>query len=300
MKKFVIVNQNKLEVLQKGSYGTPIVILTGMGCSFEEWLEIIETLSKTNQVIVYHRPGLGESAIDNSKRNTQTAAEDLHSLLGLLKISEPVIVVGHSYGGLIAQHFTKLHPSTVRALVLVDSTSVDLNILDTLDLPILNKESTDDVWIEKCASYSIMSQEQLSAIINPVLTEKQKKLPDAIKQRLLEFHQKPQLYKAMKSELENWKIDAETIKSLGGMEDIYLVVIGRDKEFTIRNGIAEGLPECEMKLLEETWKNLIKEQIHLSRNSELLFANHSSHSVHMDRSDIVINEILKAIDMTSS
>lgn len=300
MKKFVIVNQNKLEVLQRGSYGTPIVILTGMGCSFEEWFEIIETLSKTNQVIVYHRPGLGESAIDNSNRNTQTAAEDLHSLLGLLKISESVIVVGHSYGGLIAQHFSKLYPSTVRALVLVDSTSVDLNILDKLDLPILNKESTDDVWIEKCATYSLMSQEQLCEIINPVLTKKQKQLPDAIKQRLLEFHQKPQLYKAMKSEIENWKIDAETIKSLGGMEDIYLVVIGRDKEFTIENGIAEGLPECEMKLLEETWQNLIKEQIHLSRNSELLFANHSSHSVHMDRSDIVINEILKAIDLTSS
>lgn len=300
MKKFVIVNQNKLEVLQKGSYGTPIVILTGMGCSFDEWFEIIDTLSKTNQVIVYHRPGLGESAIDNSKRNTQIAAEDLHSLLGLLKISEPVIVVGHSYGGLIAQHFSKLYPSTVRALVLVDSTSVDLNILDKLDLPILNEESTDEVWLEKCATYSLMSQEELCAIINPVLTEKQKQLPDAIKQRLIEFHQKPQLYKAMKSEIENWKIDAETIKSLRGMEDIYLVVIGRDKEFTIRNGIAEGLPECEIKLLEETWQYLIKEQIHLSRNSELLFANHSSHSVHMDRSDIVINEILKAIDLTSS
>ena len=299
MKKFVIVNHNKLEVLQRGSYGTPIVILTGMGCSFEEWVEILETLSKTNQVIVYHRPGLGESAIDNSNRNTQTAAEDLHSLLGLLKISEPVIVVGHSYGGLIAQHFTKLHPSKVRALVLVDSTSVDLNILDKLDLPILNKESTDDVWIEKCASYSLMSQDQLSEIINPVLTEKQKQLPDAIKQRLIEFHQKPLLYKAMKSEIANWKKDAETIKSLGGIEDIYLVVIGRDKEFTIRNGIEEGLPECEMKLLEETWQNLIKEQIHLSRNSELLFAHHSSHSVHMDRSDIVINGILKAIDLTS-
>jgi pimeloyl-ACP methyl ester carboxylesterase len=300
MKKFIIVNHNKLEVLQRGSYSTPIVILTGMGCSFEEWFEIIETLSKTNQVIVYHRPGLGESAIDNSNRNTHTAAEDLHSLLGLLKISEPVILVGHSYGGLIAQHFTKLHPSTVRALVLVDSTSVDFNILDKLDLPILNKDSTDDVWIEKCATYSLMSQEQLSEIIIPVLTEKQKQLPNAIKQRLMEFHQKPLLYKAMKSEIENWKKDAETIKSLGGIEDIYLVVIGRDKEFTIRNGIEEGLPGREIKLLEETWQNLIKEQIHLSRNSELLFANHSSHSVHMDRSDIVINGILKAIDLTSS
>lgn len=300
MKKFVIVNHNKLEVLQRGSYGTPIVILTGMGCSFEEWFEIIETLSKTNQVIMYHRPGLGESDIDNSNRNTQTAAEDLHSLLGLLKISESVIVVGHSYGGLIAQHFTKLHPSSVRALVLVDSTSVDLNILDKLDLPILNKDSTDDVWIEKCATYSLMSQEQLSEIIKPVLTEKQKQLPDSIKQRLIEFHQKPLLYKAMKSEIENWNKDAETIKRLGGIEDIYLVVIGRDKEFTIRNGIEEGLPEREMKLLEETWQNLIKEQIYLSRNSELVFANHSSHSVHMDQPDVVINGILKAIDLTSS
>ncbi len=32
-----------------------------MGSSFHEWYEVTEILSKTNRVLMYHRPGLGES-----------------------------------------------------------------------------------------------------------------------------------------------------------------------------------------------------------------------------------------------
>ncbi|WP_019416217.1 alpha/beta fold hydrolase [Paenisporosarcina sp. TG20] len=209
MKHFVVINDKKVEVLQKGQHGIPIVILTGMGCSFEEWYEVFETLSKTNQVLMFHRPGLGESEIGDDNRNTHDAAEELHALLALLKIAEPVILVGHSYGGLCAQHYVKMYNKNVRALVLVDSTSVDLNILDKLDLPVLNRESTDEVWLEKCTSYSLMKQDELSEIINPILTHKQKQLPDEIQQRLIEFQQKPSLYKAMHSEIKNWGKDAK-------------------------------------------------------------------------------------------
>lgn len=148
-----------------------------------------------------------------------------------MKIAEPVILVGLSYGGLCAQHFVKMHTQNVRALVLVDSTSEDLNLLNNLDLPVLNGESSDEVWLEKCTSYSLMKQDELSEIINPFLTDKQKQLPDEIQQRLFEFQQKPSLYKAMHSEIKNWVKDAEVIKSLGGINNVPLLVIGRDKEF---------------------------------------------------------------------
>ncbi|WP_019416216.1 hypothetical protein [Paenisporosarcina sp. TG20] len=78
-----------------------------------------------------------------------------------------------------------------------------------------------------------------------------------------------------------------------------LLVIGRDKEFNTRIGIEEGLPEWEIQLFEQTWHELIKKQITLSRNSILLFAKQSTHAVHLDRPDIVVNGILKVIKQTS-
>ncbi|MDY0395696.1 alpha/beta fold hydrolase [Virgibacillus halophilus] len=120
------INGSKIEVFQKGSNGTPIFILPGMGCSFDDWYEVTEHLCKTNKVILFHRQGLGESELGNEIRNTEATVEDLMSLMLYLKISEPVILAGHSYGGLCAQHFVKLYPHYTKGLVLVDATSVDL------------------------------------------------------------------------------------------------------------------------------------------------------------------------------
>lgn len=163
-----------MEILQKGKNGTPIIILTGMGCSFDEWYDVIEALSKSSRVVLFHRPGLGESEIRNEIRNTQAVVNEINELMLLLGILEPVVLVGHSYGGLCAQHFVKKHPKKVAGLVLVDSTSIDLKVLDNLDIPVLNEGSTDEIWLEKCDAYSRMDREELREIINPTLTEKQK------------------------------------------------------------------------------------------------------------------------------
>lgn len=289
--EFLTINHNKLEILQKGKNGTPIIILTGMGCSFDEWYDVIESLSKSNRVIMFHIPGLGESEIRNEIRNTQAVVNEINELMLLLGILEPVVLVGHSYGGLCAQHFVKEHSKKVAGLVLVDSTSVDLKVLDEIDLPVLNEGSTDEIWVEKCDTYSRMNREELREIISPTLTEKQKQLPFYVQQRLINFQITPSLYKAMHSEISNWKQDADTIKYLGEFPNVPLIVIGRDKEHNIRLGTEDGLPEWELRLFEEKWQELIMNQVNLSQNSKLIIANEASHSIHIDRPDIIIESI---------
>ena len=294
--EFLTLNHNKIEILQKGKIGTPIIILTGMGCSFDEWYDVTESLSKSNRVVMFHRPGLGESEIRNEVRNTQTVVNEISELLRLLNISEPVILVGHSYGGLCVQHFVKEYPKKVAGVVLVDSTSVDFKVLDELDLPVLNEGSTDEVWVKKCYSYSLMRQEELREILKPALTEIQKLLPNAIQQRLIKFQISPSLYKAMHSEITHWKMDADIIKDLGEFPDMPLIVIGRDKEHNVKLRIKAGLPEWELRLFEEKWQELIMNQVNLSKNSKLIIANEASHSIHIDNPDIVVASITEMIN----
>ncbi|MGE7923977.1 alpha/beta hydrolase [Viridibacillus arvi] len=291
IRQFLIINQKKIEILQKGEAGTPIIILTGMGCSFDEWYEVTESLSKSNRVIMFHRPGLGASEIRNDVRNTQTVVNELCEMVQLLKISEPVILVGHSYGGLCVQHFVKEYPKKVAGIVLVDSTSVDLKDLDDLDLPVLNEGSTDEFWMEKYHAYSQMKSVELSEVIKPTLTEKQKLLPNDIQQRLINFQVNPSLYKAMHSEISNWKNDGDIIKNLVCYPDIPLIVICRDKEHNIQLGTMDGLPESELRLFEETWQELIMNQVKLTSNSKFIIAKKASHLIHMDRPDIIVQSI---------
>jgi len=286
------LEKNKIEVLHKGHKGPQIVILTGMGCSFDEWYEVIETLSNTCRILTFHRRGLGRSDLGKEVHNTESTACDLADILQYFKIDEPIYLVGHSYGGLCAQHFAKVYPERVAGVILVDSTSVELKELETLDLPIINEES-DESWIKKCLDYSKKDKEELSDIIQPVLNEKHLSFPKAIQQKLLDFQVKPSLYQAMASEIKEWKRDAETIKNLGCFPDVPLFVIGRDIEFTIESEKGKGIPLWELKKFEEKWSELITDQSKLSSKSELIFASNSGHSVFLDRPDLVIDCVHK-------
>lgn len=282
-----------MEIYQKGDKGTPIMILTGMGSSFYEWYDIAETLSTSNKVVMFHRPGLGLSEMNAEERNTDSVVKELDDIILQLELTEPIIFVGHSYGGLCLQHFAKTYPEKIAGIILVDSTSVNLRELDELVLPVLDGEGTDEIWKEKCLSYSLMEPRQLKDIINPILTEKQKELPLHIQERLLNFPVNPLLYKAMYLEICNWKKDTDYIKSLGSFPDVPLIVIGRDKEYNIKTGTEEGLPLWELSLLEEKWEELIIAQTNLSKYSELIIAKESSHSIHTDRPDVIIDAVYK-------
>ncbi|WP_088011559.1 alpha/beta fold hydrolase [Gottfriedia acidiceleris] len=285
--QYILINNNKIEVLYKGNKGPLFVILTGMGCSFDEWYEIINILSQTNRVLTFHRQGLGKSEIGEGVKNTESTVRVLASLLDHFKIEEPIYLIGHSYGGLCAQHFAKSYSKIVAGVILVDSTSIELKELDNLNLPVIDQE-TDKDWIEKCLNYALKDLKQLSKILNPTLNDKHRQLPIDIQQRLLDFQINPSLYKAMASEIKEWKKDAEVIKNLGDFPDIPLIVIGRDKDFTIKSELKTGTPLWELRVFEDKWSQLITNQVKLSSKSELLFASNSGHSVFLDRPDLII------------
>lgn len=291
MNQFITINDRKIEVVQKGENGVPIFILPGMGCSFEEWFEVTEALSKTNKIIMFHRPGSGESEIGEEERTTTANAEEMKQLIERLEIVDPVILVGHSYGGLCAQHFSKLYPEKVKGLLLIDSTSEDLERLDELELPGIKGNSFNNNWLEDYQNFASTNEEELREIIHPQLTENQKKLPSHIQKQLIQFRQKPNLYKAMISEFENFKKDAKTIKNLGMLRNIPLIATGRDRDHVIQEGISRGLPESELLILENMWQQLILEQGKLSKRSTVKFAKNAGHSIHLDRPDFVITTL---------
>ena len=49
------------------------------------------------------------------------AAADLHALLGAAAVPGPYVLVGHSYGGLVARLYASTYPAEVAGLVLVDA-----------------------------------------------------------------------------------------------------------------------------------------------------------------------------------
>ncbi|MFZ3194873.1 MAG: alpha/beta hydrolase [Bacillus mycoides] len=148
-----------VEVYIRGNSKQTVVIQTGMSCSFYDWLPIIEELSQHFTVVSCHRPGYGKSELGNTPRTARQVTKELHMLLNKLHIHKPIILIGHSYGGLCAQHFAMLHEDRLQALLLVDSTSMNLQRLDELHLPVSDQTDSDDMWQE-------LIREQLNLSIN--------------------------------------------------------------------------------------------------------------------------------------
>ncbi len=275
--------------LDTKSPGTPVIILTGMGCSYEEWYEIVQSLQQTNRVLSFHRHTWKEG---NGIHRTSHAVQQLQTLLTESGVNEPFLLIGHSYGGLIAQEFTKQFPEQIKGLLLVDSTSVDLHELDTLDTPVLDSFSSDASWQEQCRHYAIQTKEQLHSLLAPILTESQKQLPEAVQSALIDFHTEPALYAMMDSEVEYWKADADRIRT-GPFPNLPLIVIGRDSKRTIQDGLDEGLPESELQQVEQTWHRLVLRQAALTEEATFITATGAGHSIHLDRPDLVISAVRK-------
>ncbi|WP_257148865.1 alpha/beta hydrolase [Bacillus anthracis] len=267
----------------KGSSKQTVVTQTGMSCSFYDWLPIIEKLSQHFTVVSYHRPGYGRSQLGNYSRTTRQVTKELHMLLQKLAIHEPIILIGHSYGGLCAQHFAMLHEDKLQALILVDSTSMNLHRLDELHLPISDQTDSDDMWLQKYNTYSQMDVDMLSNELKPMLADQSR--------QQIEFSTSPSLYKATASELCEWKNCARSIKELYKTLETPLIVIGRDPQYSITKLTADGMPKEEAIQLEAMWQKLLHEQLQISINSQYIVAEHASHGIENDRPDMIIEAV---------
>lgn len=109
----------KLAAIEQGS-GEPLVLLHGLGTSGDTWSPLLKRLKPTRwHTIAPDLLGFGESPRpDWSKYSVQDHARSVIATLNTLGIREPVTIVGHSMGCLVAAHIAAKYPRRVKRMVL--------------------------------------------------------------------------------------------------------------------------------------------------------------------------------------
>jgi pimeloyl-ACP methyl ester carboxylesterase len=104
--------------------GEPVLLAYGIGGNAGMWEPNIEALSAHHRLILWEPRGHARSDSPEDPRQVTFAhwVLDLHDLMDHLTI-ERAIVGGLSLGGGIATRFTLAHPTRVRALLIIDSSS---------------------------------------------------------------------------------------------------------------------------------------------------------------------------------
>jgi non-heme chloroperoxidase len=155
--QFITVDENvKLEVLDWGGSGRPVVLLTGMGNNAHVFDKFAPKLTASYHLYGITRRGFGASS--HPDRTTENYAadrlgDDVLAVIDSLKLNRPVLV-GHSLGGEEMSSVGSRHPEKVSGLVYLDAgygyayydrsrgdIIIDMNVLQQ-DLKLLNPGNT--------------------------------------------------------------------------------------------------------------------------------------------------------------
>ena len=142
-----IGGDRKMYLECKGSGSPTVVSISGTRGAHDDWIDLIDPknpaaapnlgesavfpqASKFTRVCAYDRPGTArndDTVTDSTPVLQPTTAQqgvaDLHALLTAAKEPGPYVLVGHSWGGLIARLFASTYPDEVAGLVLIDPAS---------------------------------------------------------------------------------------------------------------------------------------------------------------------------------
>jgi pimeloyl-ACP methyl ester carboxylesterase len=124
--------------------GTPTVVLeAGGGNTADTWAQVQPEIARFTRVCSYDRAGLGQSdPAPTGVRTVQDSVDDLHALLAAADISGPIVLAGHSFGGLIVRLYASQYPNEVAGLVLVDGMPPDLPAAGLALLPAPERRET--------------------------------------------------------------------------------------------------------------------------------------------------------------
>jgi pimeloyl-ACP methyl ester carboxylesterase len=131
--RFVEVNGARLHYTDQGA-GRTVVLLHGNGVSGDDYStsSVAERLVGAYRVIIFDRPGFGHTPRPRGQLWRAAEQADLiHAALVKLDVRD-AIIVGHSWGTLVALALAERHPAKVRGLVLLSGYYFPTARLDTL------------------------------------------------------------------------------------------------------------------------------------------------------------------------
>jgi pimeloyl-ACP methyl ester carboxylesterase len=103
--------------------GLPVLMLHGWGLAQHTYRDVVRTIAEQGcRVIAPAMPGFGGTAeLPGAEFSLGGYARWVVSFLAEMEIDEPVVLIGHSFGGGVAVRVAHDAPASVRSLVLVNS-----------------------------------------------------------------------------------------------------------------------------------------------------------------------------------
>ncbi|WP_062154492.1 alpha/beta fold hydrolase [Beggiatoa leptomitoformis] len=260
----VSVGDHRLHIYCTGE-GSPVVLMdAGLGGTFIDWSRIQPMVAQYTRVCTYDRAGYGWSESGTSPRTSSTIAEELFTLAKNAHLAPPYIVVGHSFGGFNVRLFASHHPAETVGMVLVDASHEK-------QFSRFAKETQQNLAPTTGAQIAFLSR---PLIPNNLPADKQE-----LAKRMLATER---MYGSLLSEVSSMRTSAQEVFNASEIT-VPLVVISRGTQAWQNNPRGAQL--------EALWQELQDDLASHSPHSAHLIVHDSSHYIHLDKPQVVIESI---------
>lgn len=268
----VWVGEHRLHLDCKGSGSPTVVFDAGLGGSSLDWSLVQPEVASFTRACAYDRAGYAWSDPGPMPRDANSIVSELGQLLGNASVPAPYVLVGHSLGGLIVQHFARQYPQRTAGLVLVDATHQDQfrRLLETV-VPAGSTRTRRWSLVTTTDSYVVPDG-----------------LPEEIKRLAGAFVARPQSIVVVRSELSFLRRTSAPLSSAAWLPDVPLVVISHRLVVP-----ADSTRESQF---EKTWMELQQELAALTRRSQHVIATTEDHHIHIAEPRTVIDAVRGVVE----
>jgi pimeloyl-ACP methyl ester carboxylesterase len=118
--ELIVADGQRLHVVSAGA-GQPVVLFeSGVAASCLSWTRVQPEVARFARTCAYDRAGLGWSDPSAGPRGVDRMIAELRAVAAHAAPSQPVVLVGHSFGVFLALIYAVRYPADVAGLVLLD------------------------------------------------------------------------------------------------------------------------------------------------------------------------------------
>ena len=284
---FYRVNGRQMHIYCSGEGSPTVVIEAAASASWLAWQGVQTRLSKVTRVCTYDRSGHGWSEHRSGPRDAEAIVSELHSLLNEADVQRPLVLVGHSAGGLYVREYAREFPTEVTGVVLIDSSAPQQ--IDELPGWRADYEKSRRDFGRQLLWQRLMVWSGLERLMGRCHDQPSKEL-----QYLAEQYDalmcRPAYVGGDDSEFTDFETTCKQAGRLTTFGEKPLLVLSRDTEQESKGASRQTIAA------EKVWDREQEQSKSLSSLSWRVVAKRSGHGVQHDRLDVVLLEITRLIE----
>jgi pimeloyl-ACP methyl ester carboxylesterase len=210
-----------------------IIFLNGLSQTTLAWGLVTPYFEKEYKIILIDFIFQGQSDNEGAMRDFDMHSSDVLSVLEHLNINNPIIV-GLSYGSLVAQHFAVLYPEKLQKMILISTFAHKTPYYEAIELSWMNAL--------KFGGYSLMLDVMLPYVLSDVYFEKPLIPIDFFKSAKKDVVDAKSLSKLMQATAERKdfrqelsKVKCKTLVIHGRLDVLFPIYLGQEVANQIKN-----------------------------------------------------------------